>query len=235
MVANIPKVQSAHKEVFRNGILICYGCYKTSELCHIFKGFITYLYTLNLSCSLLTAFTSTQTSLLELNKASAFSCNMYPFNQYINISMNRRLNCPIQFQPLLIFLTLTNGIFQGWPAKRASEANFRVKIDKNHVAIKYLSFIRLPYFCSSNSSRLILFIPFTVIVINYIYQQTHIWLVWKTLQVICIYKIFYMFWSAECTNNLLTFSILYAHLFVYIINSSRLFHQLWVSFFQRIF
>ena len=154
-----------------NGILICYGSYKPFELCHIFKGFITYLYSLNLSCSLLTPFTSRQTSLLELNKASAFSCSMYPFNQYINIiSMNQRLNCPIQFQPLLIFLNLTNGIFQGQPAKEASEANFRVKIDKNHEVIKYLSIIRQPYFCSSNSSRLILFIPFTVIVINDIYQ-----------------------------------------------------------------
>jgi len=170
MVANIPRVQSAHK-VFTNGILFCYSCYKIFELCHIFKGFITYLYSLNLSCSLLTALTSRQISLLELNKASAFSCSMYPCNQYINIiGMNQSPKCPIQFQPLLIYLNVTNGIFQGWLANGAFETDFGVKIDKNHAVIKYLPFIRQPYFCSSNSSRLILFIPFTVIVINYIYQ-----------------------------------------------------------------
>jgi hypothetical protein len=56
--------------------------------------------------------------------------------------MNQRLKCPIQFQPHLICLNLTNGIFQGWPDKGSSEANFRVKIDKNHAVIKYLPFIR---------------------------------------------------------------------------------------------
>jgi hypothetical protein len=90
MVANIATVQSAHK-VFLNGILICYGCYKISGLCHIFKGFITHPRSFNLSGSLLNAFTSRQISLLELNKASAFSCSMYPFNQYIN-PLNAELN-----------------------------------------------------------------------------------------------------------------------------------------------
>jgi hypothetical protein len=39
-------------------------------------------------------------------------------------------------------LNLTNGIFQGWPAKGDLEANFRDIIDKNHAVIKYLPFIR---------------------------------------------------------------------------------------------
>jgi hypothetical protein len=39
-------------------------------------------------------------------------------------------------------MNLTNGIFQGLPAKGDSEANFRVKIDKNQAVIKHLPFIR---------------------------------------------------------------------------------------------
>ena len=142
-MANIPRVQSAYK-VFMNGILICYGCYKVFELCHIFKGFITYLYSLNLSCSLLTAFTSRQISFLELNKASAFSCSMYPCNQYINIiSMNQSPKHPIQFQLLLICLNLTNGIFQGWLTNGASEANLRVKIGQESCGNKIPSLYKI--------------------------------------------------------------------------------------------
>jgi hypothetical protein len=41
MVASVARVYSA-LNLFMNAILICYSCSQTLEVCHIFKGFISY-------------------------------------------------------------------------------------------------------------------------------------------------------------------------------------------------
>jgi hypothetical protein len=52
MIASIPLLQSA-LNFFMKGILIRQGCIQIFKLLHCFKGFITYLYVLILSCILI--------------------------------------------------------------------------------------------------------------------------------------------------------------------------------------
>jgi hypothetical protein len=53
MIASIYWIYSA-LNFLANGILIFYRRSKISEICHIFKSFIVYLYIMKLSCSLVT-------------------------------------------------------------------------------------------------------------------------------------------------------------------------------------
>jgi hypothetical protein len=46
MVADILQVHSAAFGFFLNAVLICYSFSQIFELCHTFKGFITYVYVL---------------------------------------------------------------------------------------------------------------------------------------------------------------------------------------------
>jgi len=79
MIVGGPWLQSA-LDFFMNGILICYGCSQISVMFHYFKGFITCLYVVILSCMLVSDMTtylvfstctSKPVSLLATTKAAA--------------------------------------------------------------------------------------------------------------------------------------------------------------------
>jgi len=100
----------------RNSDLL--GLSQIFELFHPFKGFITYIGTVILSCMLVSrhdlvfsAFTSRLISLLMTIKLLCFSLQCADFHQYSNIISIHHKMCTTEFQALPDCLNPLNGVF----------------------------------------------------------------------------------------------------------------------------